>query len=142
MVARGVLKRGLRWNIGNGRKAKIWTDRWIPTPNSFMVVSPRPQNDENELVATFIDHDLGRWKTSVVKKSFLLHEAETILSIPISQNLPEDTLVWAWTKKGNFTVKSAYHVAHGWLVEEKGSGAGGEESNLNRKKSFGRLFGD
>ena len=60
----------------------------------------------------------------------------TILSIPISQNLPDDSLVWAWTKKGIFTVKSAYHVAHGWLAEGRGSGVGGEESNMNKKKEF------
>ena len=85
-----------------------------------MVVSPRPQNAENELV----------------RNSFLPHEAMTILSILISQNLPDDSLVWAWTKKGIFTVKSAYHVAHGWLAEGRGLGAGGEESNMNKKKEF------
>ena len=33
-------------------------------------------------------------------------------------------------------VKSAYHVAHRWLVEGRGTGAGGEESNMNKKKEF------
>ena len=42
MAAQEVLRRGLRWNIGNGRKTKIWVDRWIPIPNSFMVARPRP----------------------------------------------------------------------------------------------------
>ena len=60
VAARGVLHRGLRWNIGNGRKAKIWTDRWIPTPNSFKVVSPRPQNAENVLVETLLDCESGQ----------------------------------------------------------------------------------
>ena len=55
VAARGVLNRGLRWSIGNGRKARIWTNRWIPIPNSFMVVSPRPQNFEDELVETLLD---------------------------------------------------------------------------------------
>ena len=55
VAARGVLHCGLRWNIGNGRKVKIWIDRWIPTPNSFMVVSPRPQNAENDLVETLLN---------------------------------------------------------------------------------------
>ena len=112
VAARGVLNRGLKWNIGNGRKARIWIDRLIPTPNSFMVVSPQPSNFENELVEIFLDHKLGRWNTSAVKKSFLPHEAETILSSPINQILPDDALVWAWTKKVNFTMKITYHVAH------------------------------
>ena len=95
-----------------------------------MVVSPWPQNAENELVETLLGRDLGWWNTSAVRNSFLPHEAMTILSIPISQNLPDDSLVWAWTKKGIFTIKSAYHVAHGWLIEGRGLGAGGEESNM------------
>ena len=33
-------------------------------------------------------------------------------------------------------VISAYHVAHGWLVEGRGKRAGGEESNLKKKKEF------
>ena len=127
---------GSKWNIGNGRKAKIWTDRWIPTPNSFMVVSLRPKNAENELVETLLDRELGRWNTSAVRNNFLPHEAMTILSIPINQNLPDDSLVWAWMKKGIFTVKSAYHIAHGWLSEGRSLGAGGEESNMQKKKEF------
>ena len=83
-----------------------------------------------------LDQEFGRWNTSVVKNCFLPHEVEAILSIPISQSMLDDALVWAWTKQGNFTVKSAYHVAHGWLVEGKGKGAGSEESNLNKKKEF------
>ena len=51
----GVLNCGLRWNIGNGRRARIWADRWIPIPNSFMVASPRPQNFEGELVENLLD---------------------------------------------------------------------------------------
>ena len=62
-----------------------------------------------------------------MKNNFLPHEVEAILSIPISQSLPDDALVRVWTKKGIFTVKSAYHVAHGWLVEGKGKGAESEE---------------
>ena len=59
MAAQEVLRRGLRWNIGNERKTKIWADRWIPTLNSFMVASLRLQNFEGELVETFIDCELG-----------------------------------------------------------------------------------
>ena len=101
-----------------------------------MVVSPRPQNAENVLVETILDCELGQWNSSAVRNSFLPHEASTILSISISQNLPEDAWVWAWTKKGIFTVKSAYHVAHGWLSERRSLGTGGEESNRQKKKKF------
>ena len=55
MAAIGVLKRGLRWNIGNGQRVRIWADRWIPIPNSFMVASPRSHNFEGEAVESLLD---------------------------------------------------------------------------------------
>ena len=136
MAVQGVLRRGLRWTIGNGRKTKIWVDRWIPIPNSFMVASPRPQNFEGELVEYFIDHETGGWDISAVKNVFLPFEAKAILSIPLNPSLLEDALFWAWSKKGNFMVKSAYQEALKWLAEDRGRGAGGEESNGRRKKEF------
>ena len=63
-------------------------------------------------------------------------EAEAILSIPLSPSLLEDALLWAWSKKGDFKVKSAYQVALQWLVDDRGRGAGGEVSNGSRMKKF------
>lgn len=55
MAAREVLWHGLRWSIGNGRRTKIWADRWILIPNSFKVASSRPQYFEAKLVETLLD---------------------------------------------------------------------------------------
>ena len=136
MAAREVLGRGLRWNIGHGQSARIRIDRWIPTPNSFKVVSPQPQNFESELVENLLDREIGGWDINLVKNSFLPYEMEAILSIPISHSLPDDALVWAWTQRGNFTVRSAYHVAYNWLVESRGRIGGGEESNSRKRREF------
>ena len=53
----------------------------------------------------------GGWDEGKVKNTFLPHEAELILSIPISARLPDDSLIWAWTSNGRLIVKSAYKVA-------------------------------
>jgi len=39
--AHQVLEHGMIWIIGNGQDIKIWYDRWLPTPISFAVQSPR-----------------------------------------------------------------------------------------------------
>ena len=67
MDAKEVLRKGLKWNIGNGQKTKIWADRWIPIPNSFMVASPKPQNFEGELVETLLNREFGGWDINAVK---------------------------------------------------------------------------
>jgi len=45
-----------------------------------------------------------------VKNTFLPHEANAVLGIPINLGLPEDSLIWAWTKNGRFMVRSAHGV--------------------------------
>ncbi|XP_030930791.1 uncharacterized protein LOC115956606 [Quercus lobata] len=47
----------------------------------------------------------------MVKRFFLPFEAETILNIPLSYNLPEDSIIWLGNKWGVFTVRNAYYVA-------------------------------
>ena len=47
-------------------------------------------------------------------------EAETILNIPLSYDLPEEKLIWVGNIKGEFIVKSAYYLVW-WnhIVREK-----------------------
>lgn len=33
MVALEVVKKGVRWQVGNGRCIQIWNDKWLPTPS-------------------------------------------------------------------------------------------------------------
>nr|XP_023912496.1 uncharacterized protein LOC112024088 [Quercus suber] len=90
-----VVKRGTRWKVGNGRLIHIWEDKWLPTPTTYKVVSPPPQNFDNfPMVSTLIDYDSRRWKVDLVKSLFLPFEASLILNIPISYNLPEDKIIW------------------------------------------------
>ena len=47
----------------------------------------------------------------------VLHEAETILDIPSSSTLPEDSVIWNATPNGKFLVRSAYKLAMDKLRE-------------------------
>nr|XP_023911810.1 uncharacterized protein LOC112023433 [Quercus suber] len=111
MAAREIVARGSKWSIGNGEQVRIWTDRWLPTTRSFKAVSPRPPHAESELVASLIDMDRRGWDVTKVRNTFMPQEAQVILGIPISPRLPQDSLIWAWTPTGRFTVNSAYKVA-------------------------------
>lgn len=39
MVARPLLEEGFFWRIGNGKSTKIWHDKWLPYPTSYMIQS-------------------------------------------------------------------------------------------------------
>ena len=111
MAARETVEMGSRWCIGNGRTMEIWCDRWISTSNNFKLISPKGIDGELVKVAQLIDGDTEMWKVDLTKKNFLPHEADIILGVPLSPKMLEDSLIWAWSKNGNFTVRSAYGVA-------------------------------
>ena len=50
------------------------------------------------------------WRIDMVQQLFSPNDATAILSIPLSYRLPIDRLVWAYTPRGVFTVRSAYKV--------------------------------
>ena len=54
----------------------------------------------------------------MIRSAFLPFEADAILKIPLSRNLPDDKLIWMGNNQGKFTVKSAYHITH-CMVETK-----------------------
>ena len=77
------------------------------------------------MVSALIDRETKRRKVDMVKSLFLPFEAEMILNIPLSYNLPEDKIIWVGNKKGEFTVKSAYYIALNVLSSSGGGGRGG-----------------
>ena len=140
LAGRNVLENGLRWSIGNGQNVRIWDDRWLPTPKSFKVVSPRPQELNGTMVESLLDRVAGGWNKNLVRDMFLPFESEAILSIPISLSFPEDSLLWAWTQNGRYTVRSGYKVACNGLLEQRGKLEGGEASNPKKWKEFWSLI--
>nr|POE85265.1 hypothetical protein CFP56_54619 [Quercus suber] len=107
-----------------GNEPSHWGhDRWLPTLDSFKVLSPKRQESRLD---NLLDLDRGGWDIEKVRGTFLHHEAEVILGIPISLRLLEDFQSWAWTKNGAFFVRSGYEVALKILEELKQGGEGGE----------------
>ncbi|XP_030922977.1 uncharacterized protein LOC115949847 [Quercus lobata] len=63
------------------------------------------------MVSSVIDSENRRWNAELIRSLFLPFEANTILNIPLSYNLPEDKVIWIGNRKGEFTVRSAYYIA-------------------------------
>ena len=128
MFAQPLVKCGLRWRLGNGERIRIWGDRWLPKPSTFMVSSPRLFMPQDMKVGELIDKKEASWKVGAVDALFLPHEAEAIKAIPISSNLPEDKQIWAWNSNGVFFVKNAYWFASQMsLADSMGSTSDGSQ---------------
>ena len=132
-----VIRRGSRWRVGNGKLIHIWEDRWLPTPSTYKVISPPNNNPKFPMVSALIDLLTKWWNVSLVKTSFLPFEVDSILRIPLSYSMPKDKLIWLGNKRGEFTGKSAYHIAFNLLETKKG----GECSSGDHINHFGRDFG-
>ena len=85
------------------------------------------------MVSALIDKDTRRWKVDLVKSLFLPFEANIILNLPLSYNLPEDKIIWVGNRKGDFKVKSAYYIALN-VVETKEEGESSEGDSKAWKK--------
>ena len=106
-----VIRRGTRWRVGNRRRIHIWEDKWLPTPSTYKVISPARPFDDILMVFALIDTETRRWNADLVRSLFLPFEANTVINMPLSYNLPKDKIIWVGNRRGEFTVKSAYYFA-------------------------------
>lgn len=107
--SRDLLKVRLIWRTGGEKEVKIWNDKWLPTPTTYSVQSPRIILSKDAKVKELIDQDTKCWKTSLINDIFMADEAEKICQLPLSMYIQEDKLIWRGTNSGEFTVWSAYH---------------------------------
>ena len=71
MAAKDLIVRGSRWVIGNGERVHIWEDRWIPSPDSFIVVSLRGLSTNVVLVSSLINRETRDWDVNLAGKEYL-----------------------------------------------------------------------
>ena len=137
MAAQHLVKKGIQWNVGNGDLIRVWGDKWLPSPSTFKITSPRQFLHTEIRVSELISHDVAAWKTQVIDTIFLPNEADLIKSIPPSSHLPKDKLVWAAIPNDLFIVQSAYRLA----MEESRSSNRASSSDSSKTCS-GRCYED
>ncbi|XP_050207383.1 uncharacterized protein LOC126656807 [Mercurialis annua] len=122
LKGREVLVKGIRWQVGNGNEIDVRHDPWLPTHFPFKVnyIANIPQYLAR--VSDFIVPILFCWNRTLVQSSFLSHDADAILALPVSATGTNDKLVWNETKTGKFTVGSAYHLAHSMFSIQTAAG--------------------
>lgn len=108
--SRGLLNAGLRWRVGNGASISIKYDKWVPRPHSFKVILPPSTLSDDARVSDLIDSEKGAWDDERLTQHFLGMDVEAIRCIPLCPTLPSDTLVWHFSRNGEFSVRSAYHL--------------------------------
>lgn len=111
MSGREVLKRGLRFLVGNGEDILIWEDPWLPLPHHFKPFSLPMEGTGDWSVAMLIDNDNHVWLEDLVRDLFNEDEREMLSLMALSERRPKDRLMWHYDKYGIYSVRTGYHVA-------------------------------
>ena len=119
---------GAIWRVWDGKDIRVWGDKWLPTPSSFLVQSPRLNQMGDWKFFSLIDQDTKQWNVPLVAVTFLSDEVATITNIPLSPFQPKDRLIWRCTKNGEFTMKSAYHLGMEMRAMEKAGSSGSDKT--------------
>jgi hypothetical protein len=56
-----LLKERLIWRVGNGCSIKIWKDKWLPDPSTYLVYSPPSVLDSNATVSELLEGEPKWW---------------------------------------------------------------------------------
>ncbi|KAK2663020.1 hypothetical protein Ddye_001594 [Dipteronia dyeriana] len=101
----------MQWRVGDGKSIKIYSDRWLPRPSSFSIVSQPILGVEVTVDSLFSPS--GGWNSSLIKNNFRPDDAKSILQIPIGSRNQMDTRLRHYETGGNYSVRSGYWDDYG-----------------------------
>lgn len=117
---------------------QIWGDKWLPSPTTYTIQSPRQLLRIDATVSDRIDFDTKWWNGSLIHSIFSKEEADSITAIPLSKYGQPDLRIWRGTSTGEFMVQSAYHLEK----ERKEVQRGGKRSPFSFPKSMENHIGN
>ncbi|XP_024014707.1 uncharacterized protein LOC112088547 [Eutrema salsugineum] len=109
LQGRDLLRKGMRFIIGDGTAVSFWYDPWLPLD------PPRPPRPIEEIVNQCLVKDLfdeqSGWNEREIQRLVVEEDAEIILSMRVNSRSEKDLLGWHYNKTGLYTVKSGYWLA-------------------------------
>lgn len=107
-----LLERGLMKTIGNGQNTHVWIDNWLFDGHPRRPSSKSSLMDISLKVSALITPQ-GEWDAALLNELFSGPDVTHIRSFPPAPML-SDRYVWAYTKEGQYTVKSG-----NWLLNKE-----------------------
>lgn len=105
-----LLKKGLFWQIDNGKSVNIWRDNWLDREPGLKITGKRRQC-RLRTVNQLMNEENYTWNVSLLRCVLWEHDEEGILKVRIAGGEHEDVLAWKYEKTGIFLVRSAYRLA-------------------------------
>ena len=112
MMQRDIIRKGIRWKIGNGHNILFWLDNWLTHTNLLELTSRAPAEVDLTVRLSHFIRPNGLWDWPKLQALLPSHILTQIKGIPLPATPTLDTPVWGLTSHGDFTVKSATWLAH------------------------------
>lgn len=109
LVGQEVLRQGCRRSIGTGEDTLVWKVPWLPCTENGYVTTDMPPELENIKVSNLMTAPDRWWEDEVLADIFNDRDVRLINRIILSSLDRQDSWLWLFDGKGNFTVKSCYH---------------------------------
>ncbi|XP_021841161.2 uncharacterized protein [Spinacia oleracea] len=106
--AENVLQRGCAWKIGDGRKVRVSSDKWVHGRVPVLASNIRLMDAKVWKVSHFIQNPSLCWNATLIRNSFEHKDANEILSVELPSCPTSDFVYWTKHKTCNFTLKSGY----------------------------------
>lgn len=115
-VVRGaeLLRRGLKWQIGDGMKARFWADTWLEqTPLQSIIQHQLSDEQMNMKVRDYWVEGVG-WQWSNLQESLTASTLMNLASKTLA-GVEENEDIFRWLDRGlNFKVSEAFKIAMSW----------------------------
>jgi hypothetical protein len=89
---------------------KVWEDNWIPRQSAQHPLGWLLE-DPPDRVKDFLRMDGLGWDEEKLRLYLTEPDVSDVLRIPVGRAGSDDIQAWNFTKSGQFSVKSAYHLA-------------------------------
>lgn len=76
-----LVREGVAWRVGNGRRVNIWGDKWLSSMTYPKILSPTQLMSRDSKVCNLIDEEERVWNLDHLKEIFSAEEVELIRSI-------------------------------------------------------------
>ncbi|KAK9991108.1 hypothetical protein SO802_026093 [Lithocarpus litseifolius] len=113
---------GICWGVGNGARIKVWSDYWVKGESlRELVEGPLTRHETEMVVADMMCNGGQGWRWDAISFELPQSVKDKIRAIPCQQiGRAEDTILWKFSKNGDFYTKSAYDLANLTQVQNYG----------------------
>lgn len=85
---------GVRWQVLDGNRIKLWTDKWIPcSADRLLMPKPSVEVNEEEKVEIIINPSTCVWNVNVVDRQVNVRDACLIKAMPLGDGSEADRIV-------------------------------------------------